>query len=53
MELLSDYVVLVKGDGGNNKWKEASGAFNEGVNKNIHWWRGGSCMQQLPVVLLR
>ena len=33
MELLSQYAVPVKGDGGNKKWTEASWEINGGVNK--------------------
>ena len=50
MELLRDYEVPVKGDGGNNKWKEASWAFNGGVNK--HSLVARRKLRQLRVALL-
>ena len=48
MELLRDYAVTVKGD---NKWKEASWAFNGGVNK--HSLVARRKLRQLRVALLR
>jgi len=51
MELLREYAVPVKGDGGNNKWKEASWAFNGGVNK--HSLVARRKLRQLRVALLR
>jgi len=51
MELLHEYAVPVKEDRGNNKWKEASWAFNGGVNK--HSLVARRKLRQLRVALLR
>jgi len=48
--LLREYAVPVKGDGGNDKWKEASWAFNGGVNKHSQVARRK--LRQLSVALL-
>jgi stearoyl-CoA desaturase (delta-9 desaturase) len=48
--LLRRYAVPVKGDGGSDKWKEASWAFNGGVNKHSQVARRK--LRELSVALL-
>jgi stearoyl-CoA desaturase (delta-9 desaturase) len=50
MGLLREYAVPVKGDGGSDKWKEATWAFNGGVNKHSQVARRK--LKQLSVALL-
>jgi len=50
MGLLREYAVPIKGDGGSDKWKEATWAFNGGVNK--HSQVGRRKLRQLRVASL-